>query len=416
MSNLSIDGSSRRYLRAVLAALLARRLARRRLAPPGCKRQAGDPRDADRRRARQRLRRSICRRAQPLFAAGARTPPSPPASVEKLYTTSTALLRFGAGRHASHTADASRPARTTRTGVWRGDLYLARRRRPDARPRCGSARSRSRSPPGPGMTRIARRRHRRRDRLRRLRGSSRTGGAADGDLGGALGGAHGRPRLQRRDAAGPGGAARRLAMRPLAAAGDGRVGAGGRGHRRRAEGASSVAGTTSPPMRDLIRLTNTPSDNFYAEMLLKVLGARFGAAGTTHAGVGGRARPARAPSASTRGGRRLGALAGRPHHAAPGRAPARAHGRQAVAGDLQGLAAGGRPHRDAAPPDARHGGGGALPGQDRDAERRQRARRLLPQPDGHTSRSRFLMSNVNIFTAHGVQDRGTVAIAGLTAR
>jgi D-alanyl-D-alanine carboxypeptidase/D-alanyl-D-alanine-endopeptidase (penicillin-binding protein 4) len=38
-------------------------------------------------------------------------------------------------------------------------------------------------------------------------------------------------------------------------------------------------------MTDLVRLTNVPSDNFDAEMLLKTLGAHFGAGGTTPAGV-----------------------------------------------------------------------------------------------------------------------------------
>jgi D-alanyl-D-alanine carboxypeptidase/D-alanyl-D-alanine-endopeptidase (penicillin-binding protein 4) len=38
-------------------------------------------------------------------------------------------------------------------------------------------------------------------------------------------------------------------------------------------------------MSTLIRLTNTPSDNFFAEMLLKDLGARFGARGSTAAGA-----------------------------------------------------------------------------------------------------------------------------------
>jgi D-alanyl-D-alanine carboxypeptidase/D-alanyl-D-alanine-endopeptidase (penicillin-binding protein 4) len=34
--------------------------------------------------------------------------------------------------------------------------------------------------------------------------------------------------------------------------------------------------------------------------------------------------------------------------------------------------------------------------------------------DGHTIAFAFLMSNVSIYSAHGVQDRGTAAIAGLT--
>jgi D-alanyl-D-alanine carboxypeptidase/D-alanyl-D-alanine-endopeptidase (penicillin-binding protein 4) len=47
-----------------------------------------------------------------------------------------------------------------------------------------------------------------------------------------------------------------------------------------------LADVRSPPMAKLVELTNTPSDNFLAEMLLKDLGARFGGAGTTVAGVG----------------------------------------------------------------------------------------------------------------------------------
>ena len=50
--------------------------------------------------------------------------------------------------------------------------------------------------------------------------------------------------------------------------------------------AQPLATVSSPPMRDLIRLTNVPSDNFLAEMLLKDLGAEFADAGTTDAGAG----------------------------------------------------------------------------------------------------------------------------------
>lgn len=41
----------------------------------------------------------------------------------------------------------------------------------------------------------------------------------------------------------------------------------------------------SPPMATLLALTNASSDNFFAETLLKDLGARFGAAGSTTAGA-----------------------------------------------------------------------------------------------------------------------------------
>jgi serine-type D-Ala-D-Ala carboxypeptidase/endopeptidase (penicillin-binding protein 4) len=50
-------------------------------------------------------------------------------------------------------------------------------------------------------------------------------------------------------------------------------------------GAQALADVNSPRMATLIALTNTPSDNFFAEMLLKDIGAQFGAGGTTAAGA-----------------------------------------------------------------------------------------------------------------------------------
>ena len=50
-------------------------------------------------------------------------------------------------------------------------------------------------------------------------------------------------------------------------------------------GAQPLATVQSPSIAKLIELTNTPSDNYLAEMLLKGLGARFGGAGTTAAGA-----------------------------------------------------------------------------------------------------------------------------------
>jgi D-alanyl-D-alanine carboxypeptidase/D-alanyl-D-alanine-endopeptidase (penicillin-binding protein 4) len=52
-----------------------------------------------------------------------------------------------------------------------------------------------------------------------------------------------------------------------------------------ASGAKTLASAGSPRIATLIALTNTPSDNFFAEMLLKDLGARFGSGGTTAAGA-----------------------------------------------------------------------------------------------------------------------------------
>ena len=48
-------------------------------------------------------------------------------------------------------------------------------------------------------------------------------------------------------------------------------------------GARLLATVHSPDIAHLIGLTNTPSDNFFAEMLLKGIGARFGTGGTTAA-------------------------------------------------------------------------------------------------------------------------------------
>ena len=46
-----------------------------------------------------------------------------------------------------------------------------------------------------------------------------------------------------------------------------------------------VTAIASPPMTALVALTARPSDDFFAEMLLKALGAHFGAAGTTADGA-----------------------------------------------------------------------------------------------------------------------------------
>jgi D-alanyl-D-alanine carboxypeptidase/D-alanyl-D-alanine-endopeptidase (penicillin-binding protein 4) len=50
-------------------------------------------------------------------------------------------------------------------------------------------------------------------------------------------------------------------------------------------GARPLASIASPPMSVLADLTATPSDDFFAEMILKALGARFGAGGSTAAGA-----------------------------------------------------------------------------------------------------------------------------------
>jgi serine-type D-Ala-D-Ala carboxypeptidase/endopeptidase (penicillin-binding protein 4) len=50
-------------------------------------------------------------------------------------------------------------------------------------------------------------------------------------------------------------------------------------------GASVLASVRSPTLRQLLGLTLPPSDNYFAETLIKDIGARFGGAGTTAAGA-----------------------------------------------------------------------------------------------------------------------------------
>ncbi|MGA8218088.1 MAG: D-alanyl-D-alanine carboxypeptidase, partial [Solirubrobacterales bacterium] len=52
------------------------------------------------------------------------------------------------------------------------------------------------------------------------------------------------------------------------------------------QGASQIADYGSDTMAGLVQDTNVPSNNFYAEMLLKDLGAQFGGSGSTPAGIG----------------------------------------------------------------------------------------------------------------------------------
>lgn len=51
-------------------------------------------------------------------------------------------------------------------------------------------------------------------------------------------------------------------------------------------GAQPLASVSSPPTSTLLKLMDVPSDDFFAEMLTKQLGVRFGGAGSTTAGAG----------------------------------------------------------------------------------------------------------------------------------
>ena len=165
--------------------------------------------------------------------------------------------------------------------------------------------------------------------------------------------------------------------------------AAARGRRRRAQGARRrsaptgappLASVASPPLASLVRHTNQVSDNYYAETLIKGARRRFGRRRLDR-------RPAQASRAGSRasagferqGRRRLGPLARKRVVAARRRAAA-ARRAQASRGSTPSTArcrspaTSGTLHKRMRRTRRR----GPLPGQDRHADRRQRAGRLLP--------------------------------------
>ncbi|HEX6696275.1 MAG TPA: D-alanyl-D-alanine carboxypeptidase/D-alanyl-D-alanine-endopeptidase [Solirubrobacteraceae bacterium] len=214
---------------------------------------------------------------QTLFASKPDAPRAP-ASVEKLYTTASALMRFGPDATLS-TSVAGRGFLDP-DGVWRGDLYLRGGGDPmldrDDLQRLAGAVGEA------GVLRVDGSVLGDESRFDSLRGSFDTRGAYDRDMGGVLG-ALTLNRGFSKDGK-PAAAAARQFAKALRADGirvEGRSGAG-----TAPADAHDLASVASPPMRDLIRLTNVPSDNFLAEMLVKDLGAAFGGGGSTAAGVG----------------------------------------------------------------------------------------------------------------------------------
>lgn len=217
-----------------------------------------------------------------------------PASVEKLYTTSTALLRFGPTATLETTVLGA--GELDDAGTWHGDLYL----RGGGDPTFGTA-SFTRLAYGLGATvtdlatrvsdagisRVTGRVYGDESWLDRLRGGPASGFALDLDIGGPLGGLLFNRGLARED-----GSA--LQTRPAKFAAQQLTTelrrAGVRVPRSAAEGvatidAEEIASVDSPTMATLARLTLVPSDNLFAEMLLKNVGARFGASGSTTAGT-----------------------------------------------------------------------------------------------------------------------------------
>jgi len=203
--------------------------------------------------------------------------PRIPASNEKLFTTSTALLHFGAD--ARLVTWVLRSGTVDRDGRLDGDLVLRGAGDPTLS-RAGIGRL-ARAVRRAGVRHVTGAVVGDESRFDLRRGGPRTGWAQDSDIGGVLGALT----VDRGFAkgAGPGLAAARVLARALRSAGvtvTGRTRTG-----VTPAGARGIAHVRSPTIARLIALTNIPSDNFYAETLLKDIGATFGAAGTTTAGV-----------------------------------------------------------------------------------------------------------------------------------
>ncbi|MBV8997641.1 MAG: D-alanyl-D-alanine carboxypeptidase, partial [Solirubrobacterales bacterium] len=232
---------------------------------------------------------------QTLFSQSPTTPRLP-ASVEKIYTTSTALLRLGPT--ATFTTSIFGSGARDPDGVWHGALYL----RGGGDPTFGSV-GFDRTWYGTGTTL-----HRLIGTLLRTTGMTAVQGSIVGD-GTYLDGAHGTPATGFQRSFEVEGQLSGLAYdrgftnlhaiafqtRPVLFAAQQLAGglraagvtlgpisvtAG-----RTPSGATTLASVQSPSIATLIALTNAPSDNYLAETLLKDIGARLGGAGTTAAGA-----------------------------------------------------------------------------------------------------------------------------------
>ena len=202
--------------------------------------------------------------------------PRIPASVEKLFVTASALLRFG--------PDTELQTRVVVTGeidadgVLRSDLWLVGAGDPTLSET--GLRQLANDVKAAGIDRVDGGVKADPTRFDARRGTPRTGFLPDRDLGGRLGALV----LRRGFQSDPALYVATRFSRMLRAAGV-RMGRAARVGRAPTGAITELAALPSPPIGALARATNVPSDNFYAEMLLKALGAQYGAGGSTGAGA-----------------------------------------------------------------------------------------------------------------------------------
>jgi D-alanyl-D-alanine carboxypeptidase/D-alanyl-D-alanine-endopeptidase (penicillin-binding protein 4) len=203
-----------------------------------------------------------------------------PASVEKLFTTSSALLRLGPTATLQTDAVTAPDVIVEPGGILRGDVVLVGGGDPFFGDASAALLARSLFAAG----------------IRRIAGSvvgdesafdARRAGCCSGydyELGGVLsalaydrGIFRGRARVD---------AARFAAARFAAQVRAAGVAVTGKSHAGAAPvGAKAIASVPSMPVAELARFINVPSNNFAAEMLFMELGVRFRASGTTAAGA-----------------------------------------------------------------------------------------------------------------------------------
>ncbi len=229
---------------------------------------------------------------KPLFAERS-TQRHPPASVEKLYTAITTLERMGPTARLETTVWGA--GHLAQGGVWEGDLYLHGGGDPTfgssafIRSRYGgvgtSVSQLASQLKALGIRRVTGKVYGDESYFDSLRGEPSSGYAWDpfleGDLS-ALAFNRGETGNEQGSHAPAAYAARQLraALRGAGVA----VEQGG-GADVTPPGATKLTVALSPTIAQLLGLTLPPSDNFFAETLLKGLGARFGGAGTTAAGA-----------------------------------------------------------------------------------------------------------------------------------
>ncbi len=217
----------------------------------------------------------------PLYARAGDVPRIP-ASVNKLYTTSAALVRYGAeGQLSTRVLGDSDP---NAKGVVTGNVYLQGGGDPEFDR--AELRGLANVLAGSGLKRVTGRVIGDETRFDKLRGGPDSNYRTSFWVGplSALSFNHGlfldsRSRFQRNPPYYAAKAFRRELKRAgIHVSGPARAGAA-------PAGAATLGDWASSRMSVLIRHTNRPSDNYMAETLLKDLGADFGSAGTTAAGT-----------------------------------------------------------------------------------------------------------------------------------